>query len=119
VSPNRRDRDLDGDVGDGPEVTFKGRGKARDWIIGGLMLITAIKSWVPAAPTTEDKNNAEKLAPIYQAMEELRLTLGQVNSTLQYHTAELADHEARLRAAGQWSRSDPPPVGENTPQGKR
>jgi putative Ca2+/H+ antiporter (TMEM165/GDT1 family) len=97
----------EGESSDGPEIKAKGR--LRDWIVGGLMLITAVKSWVPA---TQSADQAARLEPIYKAISDVKTTmevintnLALVNQTVALHTAELTDHEQRLRAGEQWLRT--------------
>ena len=57
-------------------------------------------------PRQAEKPAAEevaKLAPLYQAINEVKVTLALVSQTMTAQATELADHEARLRSEEQWN----------------
>jgi hypothetical protein len=81
-----------------------GEVKMPHYVMAAILSLVGYKVWFPGQ-TDESRTLDAKLAPLYQTMNDLRVTLGEVDKTLQFHTIELQDHEQRLRAAEQWPKA--------------
>lgn len=112
MSPHRRKWE-EGDADEGPELTVKGKGTAREWFQGILLAAILVKQFIPGATSQEvAKDSSVRLQPLFSALNEVKSTMEGIKTTVAVigdHVArldlEVADHEQRLRSAEQWPRT--------------